>query len=327
MKPRLHPTAAASAALRNALLTLALAGAATAANAHDTWFEPLPGPNGTVQLALGTGNQFPRFESGLGAEFLTRQGCRSSAGHTLALRAEHNLAAAANALLLRPARTAANPVSSCWAQLRSFEVEVEPALVPVYLDEIRASAAVRAAWATLQARGLPWKEHYTKHARVVLRAPSPATTTAGPAPGADMGLDIIAGPGAQTLRVGQVLDVQVLRDGVPLAGLALELRSESSPVGSWHHTDAEGRLSVRLPLAGRALLRGVDLRLADATGTEVLDAAAADHWLSRFVTLAFEVGAAERADQNPSNSRLNARSANQTAAIAAISSEPPTHTP
>ncbi len=317
----LRPPPHTAAKIRSALLGLALAATALGAGAHDTWFEPQPGPPGQLLLALGTGNQFPRHETGVGAEFLARQGCSSAAGHALALRAERN---AADALLLRPAGPPAATASSCWAQLQPFDIELAPALVPVYLNEIRASPALRAAWATLQARGLPWKERYTKHARIVLTAPPSAAVATGAEPGTDLGLDIVPGAGAPALRVGQTLEVQVLRDGRPLAGLALELRSELSPIGIWQQTDAQGRLSVRLPLAGRWLLRGVDLRLADADGTEVLDPADADHWVSRFVTLAFEVG---RADQNPNSLRLNARSANQTAAMAAISSEPPTRTP
>lgn len=298
-----------------------------AAVAHDTWFEQRPSPPGTLLLALGTGNLYPRHDSGLGAEFLTHQGCRSAAGAALVLRSDRNSDDAVNVLLLRPDHPAATPASSCWAQLRPFDVEVAPALVPLYLNEINASAAVRAAWTALQARGLPWKERYTKHARIVLPAPLDGVAAANLEPAADLGLDIVADAGAQSLSVGQTLAVQVLRDGQPLAGLALELRSELSPIGIWHQTDLQGRLSVRLPLAGRWLLRGVDLRLANAEGAEVMDSADADHWVSRFVTLAFEVGPAARADQNPSSLRLNARSANQTAAMTAISNEPPTRTP
>ena len=325
MKPRLLTSP--SSTIRAGLLGLVLAGAACAAAAHDTWFEPRPSPPGTALLALGTGNRFPRHDSGLGAEFLTRQGCRSATGVALALRSDRNAADAVSVLLLRPVHRAASTASHCWAQLQPFDVEVAPALVPVYLNEIRASAAVRSAWAALQARGLPWKERYTKHARIMLRTPPGVVATVGTEPAADLGLDIIANAGTSPLRVGQTLDVRVLRDGEPLAGLALELRSELSPIGIWHQTDAQGRLGVRLPLAGRWLLRGVDLHLANADGTEVTDPADADHWASRFVTLAFEVEPADRADQNPSSLRLNARSANQTAAIAAISSEPPTRTP
>jgi hypothetical protein len=106
-----------------------------------------------------------------------------------------------------------------------------------------------------------------------------------------------------------------------LAGLALELRSETSPLGIWRRTDAQGRIDVSLPLPGRWLLRGVDLRVS------ALDP---DRWDSRFVTLAFDVTAAapaaSLAGQNGSSLTLNARSTSQAAAMAAISSEPPKNT-
>jgi hypothetical protein len=70
----------------------------------------------------------------------------------------------------------------------------------------------------------------------------------------------------------------VLRDGRPLAGLAVELRSDLSPIGIWRSTDADGRVELTLPLAARWILRGTDVRPADG-----------DRWDSRFVTLAFEV--------------------------------------
>ena len=72
----------------------------------------------------------------------------------------------------------------------------------------------------------------------------------------------------------------IVIDGRPLAGLPVQLRSELSPLGIWRTTDAEGRLETVLPVAGRWILRGTDVRPA-ADGS--------DRWGSRFLTLAFEV--------------------------------------
>jgi len=71
-----------------------------------------------------------------------------------------------------------------------------------------------------------------------------------------------------------------LRDGQPLVGVPVELRSDLSPIGFWRQTDAEGRLQITVPLAARWLLRSVDLRPA---------ASKPEGWDSRFVTLAFDV--------------------------------------
>lgn len=257
----------ASRTLIPALLALAT-GAATA---HDTWFEALPVATGAATLlALGTGNQYPAQETGIDARYLSARDCRRAgppaAGATpLALKALRNTP---TSLLLQAPRGAA----TCWAQLQPFDVEVASDKVPVYLKEIQATDDVRATWAAMQARGLPWREHYTKHARIELGPPS-----ALPAP---LGLDLRIENAGSSARVGTNLSVQALRDGLPLAGLAVELRSESSPLGIWRRTDAQGRIAVTAPLPGRWLLRGVDLRVS---------ASDPDRWDSRFVTLAFDV--------------------------------------
>ncbi len=124
----------------------------------------------------------------------------------------------------------------------------------------------------MQARGLGWREHYFKHARIELGTPSDAAVA--------MDMDLRLETAGQALRVGRTVSAQALRDGEPLAALALELRSETSPIGIWRRTDAQGRISVTAPLPGRWVLRGVDLRVS---------AADPDRWDSRFVTLAFDV--------------------------------------
>jgi uncharacterized GH25 family protein len=76
------------------------------------------------------------------------------------------------------------------------------------------------------------------------------------------------------------LQFQVLRDGQPLPDFAVEMRNERSPLGLWRKTDAQGRVSIAAPLPGRWVLRGTDLRLSESEP---------DLWVSRFVTLAFDV--------------------------------------
>jgi hypothetical protein len=164
-----------------------------------------------------------------------------------------------------------------------FDIELPADKVALYLKEASASAAVRTAWADVQSRGLPWKERYTKHARIEL-APSDTTRNAAqpaaaPLP-SGMAIDVLLQGGRQPLRAGDDLRAQVLRDGLPLADFAVELQSDTSPFGFWQRTDAEGRVRFKLPLAGRWVLRGTDLRLSTTVP---------DTWESRFVTLAFEV--------------------------------------
>lgn len=258
--------------MRHLLLGAALLGATALASAHDSWFERLPpstaAPGASALLALGTGNQFPRYESGIDAKYLASQGCRSADGNA-PMRAQRDLPAAL--LLATPAGA-----QTCWAQLTPFQVTLDPDKIDLYLREVGASAELRASWAALQARGLPWIERYTKHARIALAGDG--ALGAEPVP---MAMDVLLdGPAAQGIRAGQPLAFRVLRDGAPLAGMPVELRHANSRFGIWRRTDDAGRVELPALPPGRWLLRGVDLRLSSTVP---------DTWDSRFITLAFEV--------------------------------------
>lgn len=259
---------------RHATLAAALALAAAAAQAHDTWFAVVPSaPGAAPLLALGTGNRFPKQEFTLGQEQLQHSGCSGAGDAVLPLSFERD---SDTALVMRAALPAGSG-QTCWAQSVPFVVELQDDTVALYLKEIQAPAAVHRAWAALHARSLPWQEQYTKHARILLGETPVASAGTADVP---MGMDLLLHSGTWPLRAGDEASFQLLRDGQPLAGQALELHSDRSPLGLWRRTDDEGRVSFRLPLAGHWVLRGTDLRLSgDAPET----------WESRFVTLTFDV--------------------------------------
>lgn len=284
--------------------------ASTPALAHDTWFQPEQADTaGRWTLQLGTGNHYPVLETPLAAEALQTAGCRQ---RDEAARPLVPLRALDNALRLRTPPAAGG--LSCWAQSLPFEIELPPEKIAIYLKEINASPAVLAAWAEMQSRGLPWKERYAKHARIELPG-SRAERRAAPG----LALDAVPLGDPTGWRRGDSAGFQLLRDGQPLAGFAVELRHQRAPVGLWQRSDAQGRVQVRLPLAGRWVLRGTDLRASnERPGT----------WDSRFITLAFEVAdAAVQPVQNTSSLSSNARSANHSEASTAMTAEPPTNTP
>lgn len=259
-------------------LAAALLAAAGGAAAHDTWFAPLPAPNpNETLLALGTGNRFPVFETAVDRRFVARRGCRGGegggggGGGDRAAPALEPLHYTDTTTLWRVA-TAERATLSCWLQLEAFEIELPADKVAIYFKEIRPPAAVLTAWANLQARGLPFVERYTKSARIdgSRAAPRPAGTA----------MDVLREATSGPLAVGGEARFQVLRDGKPLADFNVELVTERSPLGLWHRTDADGRFRARLPLPGRWLLRGTDLRLSPSDATR---------WESQFVTYAFEV--------------------------------------
>jgi hypothetical protein len=292
-----------------ALAALWLIFAGPPAWAHDTWFDPRPSARpGEVVLALGTGNQFPQQEFPVGVASLRKHGCRSGEAEVVKLAAWRDTRRATIVGADLGHHTAGSAIT-CWAQLMPFEIELAPDKIELYLKEIRPPQSVLDTWAEMRSRGLAWKERYTKHARIELPG---SALPAAPRPVA-MGMDVLLESGLQTIRPGDPLVFRVLRDGAPLPGFSVELRSDRSRFGLWRKTDSEGRIHIEAPLAGKWVLRGTDLRLSDS---------APDTWESRFVTLAFEIAA----DQNGSSLKLNTRSASQMPAMPAISSEPLTKT-
>ena len=139
-------------------LAAALLAFAGAAAAHDTWFQPQPPtPGGHLVFSLGTGTRFPTYEFPLGYEYLVGSGCRGEGATSAPLAHVEDRPAS---LLLRSATPLKVGTSglTCWAQLAPFDVEVPPDKIEVYLREIQAGPALRASWAAMKARGLPWRE-------------------------------------------------------------------------------------------------------------------------------------------------------------------------
>jgi hypothetical protein len=279
--------------------------------AHDTWLEQRSGQrSGAVELALTTGELFPRAETPVAAEALTDRGCIGAAGTRVPLSAGE-LSVASLALHAQAPR--GEPLGSCWVQTIEFDVVVAPALVPVYLREIGASKALHDAWAEQQRAGLPWTERYAKHARISFAASdAPIAGSAGAADGGKQAATaanergrVVAPPARPaaverhaapppmafeieaeqlaSLRAGDTVRFRVLRDGQPLAGQAVELRGDVSRLGLWRRTDEQGRASVPVPVAGRWVLRATDLRPVPGR---------AGHWESRFATHTFTVASA-----------------------------------
>ena len=271
---------------RRCALAMAWALAATSAAAHDSWLSPSrdPAVRGAQRLELSTGNRYPVQEFNPTAASLARALCSNGGSAPSALKP---LREQPKWLELGVAASSRRPALACWLEIKPFDLVMEAPKVQVYFDEIRPPPALREAWAAMQARGVAWQETYRKFARIELAQAadaSPAQRATARRP-AGLELEIVV-LGDAPVAVGQPLEFQVLRNGQPLAGFPVELVSERSPLGVWRETDAEGRLRHTLPFAGRWLLRGTDLRLAQQP----------DRWSSLFVTLAIEarpVGAAK----------------------------------
>lgn len=253
---------------RSRFIALAALLLATSAQAHDTWFELQPG-TGKAELLIGSGNRFPLYEGGVGGNAFDKSGCRGGDGKAAALTFRRHVR---NATLLRT-DAEDGPALTCWAQLQPFDVELTPQLVEVYFREIRPSAAVVAAWQALRAQGVVFRERYVKSARydgADVTSPKPTGTT----------MDVVRLTPAAAPKVNDTVSWQILRDGEPFADFPVELVNENSPLGLWTRSDKEGRVTMRLPLPGRWLLRGTDLRPSPADPTR---------WESKFIAYSFDV--------------------------------------
>ncbi len=209
-----------------------------AACAHDTWFEPLPGGG----LGLSTGNRFPLSELAVDDQYFVKSGCVGRDGKARSL---DKLRFTDKMTLLRSKdRVGAEPLT-CFMQLQPFDIDLPPDKIEIYFKEVRPSEAALAAWAGLKARGLPFREHYTKSARIDIGADASAQPV-----GTAMDALRVSPRGA--LTVGTEAVFQVLLGGKPLPDFPVELINERSPVGLWHRTDATAASapSCRCPGAG-----------------------------------------------------------------------------
>lgn len=258
-----------------ALLAALLAPAI--AFAHDTWLNPPMEEGGSLlTLTLASGNRFPKQESTLAADGVMASGCFDGQGRSHELRAR---GVQQDALRLR-VRAEREPVLSCWVQTRVFEVQIEPALVDVYLKEIQAPAPALQAWQAQRVAGIAWQEAYAKNARIELAGSGAAAALLNAArKPLGRGLEIVPAEG-HAPRTGADFVLQVLLDGRPLPGQAVELVSERNPLGVWRRSDAQGRLQYPIPFAGRWLLRATHL---------VPPAGGDKRWRSQFATLAIQV--------------------------------------
>lgn len=254
---------------RSALLAALLACASAGSAAHDSWLEPTARPG---QLRFVTGAHYPLAETAPAASSVSGQGCMDAEGRTLRLQADPR--DGSKGLVLR---TRAAPALACWAELSPHEIELPPSLVQVYFREIQPPEAVQLAWAAQRESGVPWQERYRKSARIeITRGGESAAQLRALRQPRGLALEAVIA-GDEPVRAGQPVTFQVLAEGRPVSGLALQLVSGRSALGLWRRTDADGRLQHTIPFAGTWALRGT-----------LLEADGPDRWQSRFVTLVFD---------------------------------------
>jgi uncharacterized GH25 family protein len=271
-----------SGSLPNGLMVaaVALAGmvgpASSPAQAHDTWLLPAQArvdPGASVMLGMTSGMDFPQDESAIDADRVDRSGVRvggSDGDFSRRDAGEHSLRLAVE--LPRAG------VATAWIDLKPRTIDLTPGDVAHYLDEIGAPPAVLARW---QAMPEPrrWRESYRKHVKTFVRVGDGAGDRSWAEP-VGSALELVPEVDPTALRTGNTLNVRLLRDGAPAAGLTVAVVRAGDSTAVHRQTGADGRASFPLEREGWYLVRSTDVRPATAKDLD---------WESDFATLTLEV--------------------------------------
>jgi len=237
--------------------------------AHDTWVLPnRPGatPGQQVTFDLTCGMAFPANEVGVKPDRLARASARLGENVT-------DLVPEAGKKALRLKTRFSRPgLAAVWVESKPRSLELKPAEVKEYLEEIGAWESIGRKWE--QGKG-KWRESYTKHAKTYVRV--------GRAEGDDswakpVGMDLELVPESDPTRLvaGGDLPVRLLKNGQPVPDVAVGLVSANAKHGSLSKTDSEGRVRLRFDRGGWWLVRATVL---EPSSKPDLD------WESRFATL------------------------------------------
>ena len=257
---------------RAALLLLALVSVAGVAAAHETWLLPssMRVPVGrAVTLSLTSGMTFPNDQIKIEPSRVVRVEARL--GHTTER--------------LRRPKTTAHALHYVWTprvpgvatiaiELGPRSLELKPAQVKEYFDEIHAGPDIIALWDSIPAPRR-WRESYSKHATSYVRVGTPGSDSSWKTP-LGLGLEIVPEGNPTAISAGQTLPVRVLLNGSPLPGFSVGARIEGRKRSAFVTTDSAGRAAIVLPVKGRWLLFGTHLRRTNEPNLE---------WRSDFVTM------------------------------------------
>ncbi len=208
------------------LPVLLCAALATAAFAHDTWLvaqrSTVPA-GGSVTLDLTSGMAFPALDYAIKPDRVARASVRL-AGKTSQIKGRKS---AAHSLRFS-APLAETGIATIWVELAPKSLDLKPAQVKEYLDEIGASPEIRRAY---EAAPEPrrWREVYAKHTKTFARVGQPQEDRSWAEP-VGMALEIVPEKDPSTLHAGDDLPVLVIRQGKPA------LRSPSGSCGKGTRT-------------------------------------------------------------------------------------------
>lgn len=264
------------------LATLVAFGVASELSAHDTWLFPARTtvPVGArLTLDLTSGMSFPKNEFAIDPTRIETARVRLG-GRTWSMTRR-----VVSRKFLRLQTTLSQPgVATLWISLKPRTLDLTPALVQEYLDEIGAPDSIRAIYPK-GGKNPRWREEYRKEAKAFVFVGSTGTDTSWKIPaGASFEIVPVSDPGK--IAAGQPALFRVLRDGLPLANFPIGSVGAGKSKPRLDRTDADGIVRILAPAAGRWMLRGTDLRRPP----KGIDA----DWQSVFATLSLNVRDATR---------------------------------
>lgn len=275
------PTSDPGTVPRLLLLAALLALTAGVALAHDTWLLPssLRVPVGrTVTVGLTSGMAFPADDFAI-APARVRRAVVRLAGASAPMPAPRSGARALR-YVWTPRRAG---IATLGVELAPRTLALTPALVAEYLDEIGASAELRATWDSMPAPRR-WRERYIKHAKSFVRVAAPPASDSSWGEPIALGLELVPQSDPTNLTAGDTLVVRVLLHGDPVSSFVVgALREHEHGTPAFSRTDSSGLARVPLPAAGRWLLTGTRLRRSSVPQLE---------WESDFTTLTLAVAPA-----------------------------------
>lgn len=257
-----------------AALALAAVAAAMPARGHETWLATrsarLAAP-GTLVLGVSSGMDFPRPDSPVDPALLKNAGVRLGTEH----RPLEAVTVIGGSAILR-GELPRPGIATAWIDLPPIALTLDPALIDVYLDEIRADAALRAVADRQRAATppIPWRERYVKFSKTIVRVGAAADDRSW---GEPIGgpIEIVPDDDPTALAKGAGFAVRVLKAGQPLAGLPIALMESGER--AWQRTDAAGRARFDVRTNGPWLVHCTELHAPAALDGE---------WRSWFATLA-----------------------------------------
>jgi hypothetical protein len=256
--------------MKRILFLLVLSLVATAALAHDSWIAPddFAQPCGAVTLHMTSGMEFGKLDYAIDPARVAR-----AVIMTPGQRLNMTPKAAAHSLDFQVDVPKGESIVA--VDLAPKTLDLTPAQVSEYLDEIGASDDIRAAWKAHPGR---WRESYTKHAKTLLRCGDADHRFQT---GADMGFELVPqGTDPTTLKPGDKFSVALVGPGHLFRDVPLVLVREGTGRVAVIQPDNSGVESFVIKEPGRYMLSATHLRRADGKDVD---------WKSDFTTLTFEV--------------------------------------